>query len=293
MQTQTRTFDRAAEDLGNIVNLGHVNTRIPDQRISTAYYVTALGLTRDPFIMTGTNNMWINAGMSQFHLPTNAPQVLRGTTALVLPDLEALLPRLRAASKELDGTKFAFRELEGAVETFSPWGNRIVCYAPDRARFGPIVLGMAYLEFDVPAGAAAGIARFYRDVLQAQAELLDEREGRVANVQVGEHQYFRFRETDRPLPEFDGNHVQVYFADFSGPHRRLQELGLITEESDRWQYRFSDIVDLDSKRVLYTLEHEVRSMSHPLYGRPLVNRNPQINNNAYAAGHESLAWAMN
>ena len=26
-----RTWDRAAEDLGNIVNLGHVNYRVPDQ----------------------------------------------------------------------------------------------------------------------------------------------------------------------------------------------------------------------------------------------------------------------
>jgi hypothetical protein len=27
----TPTFDRTAEDLGNIVELGHVNVRVPDQ----------------------------------------------------------------------------------------------------------------------------------------------------------------------------------------------------------------------------------------------------------------------
>lgn len=293
MQTQSRAFDRTSEDLGNIVNLGHINTRIPDQRISTAFYVTGLGLTRDPFLMTGTNNMWINVGMSQFHLPTNAPQVIRGTTGLVIPDLESLLHRLKAVSKELEGTKFSFREIEGSVETFSPWGNRIVCHAPDRERFGSIVLGMPYVEFDVPVGSAAGIARFYREVLEAPSQVVEDRAGRYASVLVGEHQHLYYRETDRPIPEYDFHHVQVYLADFSGPHHRLEELGLIAEESDRWQYRFKDLVDLDSRKVLYTIEHEIRSMSHPLYGRPLVNRNPAINNNAYAAGHETLAWAMN
>ncbi|HEX9810024.1 MAG TPA: hypothetical protein VGC25_10555, partial [Alphaproteobacteria bacterium] len=60
-----KSFDRAAEDLGNIVNLGHVNVTVPDQRLATAYYVSALGLTRDPYLLTGTNNMWVNVGMSQ------------------------------------------------------------------------------------------------------------------------------------------------------------------------------------------------------------------------------------
>ncbi len=65
-----RRFDRAAEDVGNIVKLEHVNVRIPDQRLSTLFYVAGLGFTRDPYIMVSTNNMWINMGTSQFHLPT-------------------------------------------------------------------------------------------------------------------------------------------------------------------------------------------------------------------------------
>src|SRR5437868_6889228 len=38
-------YDRTAEDLGNIVEIGHVNTTIPDQRLSTLFYITGLGLT--------------------------------------------------------------------------------------------------------------------------------------------------------------------------------------------------------------------------------------------------------
>ncbi len=44
-----RHYDRAAQDIGNIVNIGHVNVCITDQHVATHYYVSGLGLTRDPF----------------------------------------------------------------------------------------------------------------------------------------------------------------------------------------------------------------------------------------------------
>ena len=64
-----RHYDRTQQDLGNIVELGHVNNRIPDQRLATLFYIAGLGLTRDPVLMTSTDNMWVNVGKSQFHLP--------------------------------------------------------------------------------------------------------------------------------------------------------------------------------------------------------------------------------
>ena len=33
-------FNRAQEDVGNVVMLEHVNTRVPDQSLATAFYVT-------------------------------------------------------------------------------------------------------------------------------------------------------------------------------------------------------------------------------------------------------------
>ena len=89
--------------------------------------------------------------------------------------------------------------------------------------------------------------------------------GRYADVLGRPRAESRFRETDRPIPHYDGHHVQVYVADFSGPHRQLQEKGLISEESDQHQYRFKDIVDPETGAPLFTIEHEVRSMRHPLY----------------------------
>jgi hypothetical protein len=44
--------------------------------------------------------------------------------------------------------------------------------------------------------------------------------------------------------------------------------------------------------VLFTVEHEVRSVTHPMYLRPLVNRNPLLNNRNYAAGREQTPWAI-
>ena len=149
-------FDRTVEDLGNIVELGHVNVTVPDQSLATAYYLMGLGLTRDPYLMAGLENMWVNVGRGQFHLPTRGAQVVRGTTALVLPDLEALLKRLHYAKKFLEGTQFSFREAGDVVETTCPWGNRIRVHAPDPARFGAMRLGMPYVEFDVPGGYRSG-----------------------------------------------------------------------------------------------------------------------------------------
>ncbi|MGO9606708.1 MAG: hypothetical protein ACLQAT_25525 [Candidatus Binataceae bacterium] len=284
------SYDRSTEDLGNIVSLEHVNVTVPDQQLATLFYVAGLGLTRDPFLMTGVSNMWINVGRSQFHLPGNQPQVLRGHVGLVVPDREALLKRLGRVRKRLAETKFDFHEHESFVEAVCPWGNRIRAYQPEK-RFGPMTLGIPYVEFDVPARSANGIARFYREIIGAPAAVSDDEQGRHARVPVGIGQDFIFREIDGPLAPYDGHHVQVYVADFSGPHRRLAERSLVTEESDQHQYRFKDIVDPQTGALLFTIEHEVRSMKHPLYMRPLVNRDPAQSNMNYAPGHDAWNWA--
>jgi len=139
---------------------------------------------------------------------------------------------------------------------------------------------------------ASGITDFYRQVFKTPATVENEAAGRYARVTVGKAQYLHFRETDRPLPDYDGHHLQIYLADFSGPHAWLLKKGLVTEESDQYQYRFQDIVAPDSGKVLFTIEHEVRSMTHPLYARPLVNRNPTQTNRNYAPGYDAQIPGM-
>jgi hypothetical protein len=280
-------FDRTTEDPGNIVELGHVNVRVPDQHLATLFYVTGLGLTRDPYLMTGVTNMWINVGRGQFHLPTGQAQVVGGHIALVVPDLDALRHRLDMVREPLAGTRFSVRETAEFVEATCPWGNRMRCFAPAH-RFGPVNLGMPHVELSVARGTAPGILAFYRDIIGAHAEPGDD--GRHVRVAVGPSQWIILRETDGELPAFDGAHVQVTLHDFSGPYRRLLERGLISQEDDAHQWRFRDIVDPASGRVLATFEHEVRSMRHPMYGRPLVNRNAAQSNVAYVPGQDAWVW---
>ncbi len=284
--------DRRTEDVGNIVEFGHVNLRVPDQQQAIVFYVMGLGLTRDPYLVTGVDNAWINVGTCQFHLPVGPAQVLRGCIGLVMGDLDALVDRLAQVRPRLQGTRFGFDRAAGHVDVSCPWGNRIRVHAPDTQRFGRMTLGMPYVEIDAPPGSAERIGRFYSEVLASPALGGEDAAGVFTRVPAGAGESLVFRETQAPLAAYDGHHVQIAVADFSGVHRRLLERGLVSEESNQSQYRFENITDLDTGEVLVTLEHEVRSMRHPMYARALVNRNPATTNNHYATGHEAAGWRM-
>jgi hypothetical protein len=278
-----QNYDRSLEDVGGIVALEHVNVTIPDQRLSTLFYVVGMGFTRDPFLSVGDENMWINVGQQQFHTPTRAAQVLRGHVGLVLPDLDSLEARLAMVREKLAGTRFAYARDDDHVRVTSPWGNEMRCFAP-APRFGAMVLGMPYVEFTVPQGTAAGIASFYERAFGVAAQVEDG--GTCANVPVGPGQTLLYREHAAPIPPYDGHHIAIYIADFSGPHRFLKEHGLITEESSRHQYRFRTIADPQSGKPLFEIEHEVRSLTHPLWGRAFVNRNPRQTQRDYVPGRD-------
>jgi hypothetical protein len=284
-------YDRTSQDVGNIVALEHVNVKVPDQQVATVFYVVGLGLTRDPYLMPALDNMWINIGQQQFHLPTGEPQVLRGHVGLVIADFDELPGRLAAVKGRLSGTRFEYSVEDKHVRVVSPWGNVIHCHPPGPA-FGEMTLGMPYVEFPVESGAADGIARFYRTAFGAGASVTRNGGGTAARVAVGPRQELVFRETSAPLPAYDGHHLQIYISDFSGPHRWLGERGLVTEESNWYQYRFQDIVDPDTGRVCFTIEHEVRSLLSPLYMRPLVNRNPAQRQPTYQRGRDPFVPGM-
>jgi hypothetical protein len=158
---KVRQYDRAAQTVGNIVHLEHFNVVIPDQRLATLFYVVGLGGTRDPYIFPGLENMWVNFGRTQCHLPSRAvpprAEVLRGTVGLVVPNLDDLEKRLTHAGNEMKRvvpeakTKFAWARKGDVVEATCPWGNRVRCHAPS-SEFGRTELGIVYVDFDVPRG---------------------------------------------------------------------------------------------------------------------------------------------
>jgi len=274
-------FDREAENLGNVTMLEHVNVEIPDQALASNFYLVGCGFTRDPYLFPGTNNMWVNIGKSQFHLPTGDALVLRGHVGIVTPSREQLLDRFAGVQKDLADTKFSFKEHNDCVEATCPWGNRIRCHAPS-SEFGRLDLGIVYVDFDVPAGSADGIARFYGQVMRAPASAAKGR----ATVAVGRNQHLYFSETKEKLPEYDNHHIQIYIADFSTPYEWLRQRDLITMETDANEWRFQWIVDPRDGNKLFQIEHEVRSMKHHLFNRPLVNRNHGITNMTYQYGQD-------
>lgn len=277
-----RTYNRATQDIGNIISMEHVNVTVPDQPLATLFYVNGLGFTRDPFVDFGPANVWINVGDQQFHLPTNSPQVLRGHVGVVVPNLDDLAARLGRIERRLAGTRFSYKRLARRIDVTCPWGNRIACWGP--GEFGDMKLGIPYVELTVPKGTAAAIARFYNEVLQAPATA----KGGLCTVRIGTGQTLRFRETAKAIPEYDGHHIAVYVTNFSAPHEILRQRGSITEESDDHQYRFTDIFDPSTGKPLFQLEHEVRSLFHPMYARHLTNRNPAQSFFTYVRGRDAF-----
>jgi len=288
-----RQHDRAARAVGNIVHLEHFNVVIGDQRLATLFYVVGLGGTRDPYLFMGLENMWVNFGRTQVHLPSRGtqprPEVLRGTAGFVVPNLDDLVKRLEHAGTEMKRiapelpNNFAFQRKGDSVEATCPWGNRVRCHAP-APEFGRTELGLAYVDFDVPPGTADGIARFYNEVMRAPASAAQGR----ATVGIGRDQRLHFTESGAPQPAYDNHHIQIYIADFSTPYEWLKSRDLISMETDADEWRFQWIVDPRDGRKLFQIEHETRSMKHRLFGRPLVNRNHALTNMTYVPGADAF-----
>jgi hypothetical protein len=268
------------------VLLEHVNLTQPDQLLATLFHVVGLGFTRDPFLMVGLDNMWINIGRTQLHLPTRAPQRLRGCIGLTVPWLQQLPARLEQLRPALAHTAFHMQAVGDTLTLRCPWGNTFTVHA---APSGQTLPGIAYVELHVSAGAAAGIARFYAELLGAPAETLATHDGlQLALVRLASGQSLRFVETRLPLPPYDGHHIQLYLDDAGDAHRRMRASGLVRRDQGPGDWRFTDLADPADGRLLYQLEHEMRDLAHPLYGRRLVNRNPGQGVSGYRPGEDEL-----
>lgn len=279
----SQTYDRSTGDVGNIVLLEHINLTVPDIELATAFYVTALGLTRDPYMDFGTFNTWVNAGETQFHLPRGKAQRWRGRIGLVVNNLLDIEAGLRFAQPALEGSEFAIEKTSDEHwQVTCPWGNQLDVRTPGKS--GP-ALGIHYATYPIPEGCAGGVARFYEQIIGSPVTL----DAGRATVHMGRHQQLVFEETNGEIPEYDGHHIAVYLSNFSEPHKQLIEAKRITEESDAHQYRFVDIFDPDSGETIIELEHEVRSLHHPMYNRPLVNRNAGNGFFTFTSGREAFA----
>ena len=267
----TPRFDRDNMDVGNIVFLDHINLCIPDQIAATIFYIEGLGLTRDPYYMVGIDNMWVNVGQQQLHLVTGPPQHFRGYIGLVIPSTDALKRRLDRIEPRLKDTAFAWHDAKDGVTVTCPWGNVFRIFQ-QYERFAK-ALGIPFIHVDVPLGSAEKIFSFYTDILQARALIKDNTDsGKCTEIYAGPAQKIIFCETDQPIEDFDGHHICIYTPNFAEPYHKLESAGLVTTEDNKYQYRFEEIKPPGEKSAVYALQHEVRSLYHPHYLRPLVNR---------------------
>jgi hypothetical protein len=279
------------EDVGNIILLEHVNVQVPAQTVAALFYITGLGLTRDPYLNVGLQNMWVNIGEQQFHLPTRPAQVIDGVIGLVMPEIDCVRERLISIEEPLKETKFSWSSGGEHLDVTGPWGNRFRCHRAG-GHFGDMELGIAYVEFRVPQGTAAAIARFYESVFEAPATVRSDSDGSLAKIKGGRNQSLLFREVQRPVAPYEGHHVAVYVAKFSSAFNFLKGRNLISEDVNNHQFRFKEIIDLDSGKTVYHLEHEVRSLYHPMFGRRFVNRNPHQSQRNYGRGRDGLIGSI-
>lgn len=277
----------AEEDVGNIILLEHVNVEVPDQLLATLFYVVGLGFTRDPYLNTGLNNMWINVGEQQFHLPTRKAQVINGHIGLVVPDIEALQNRLATVEEGARGTRFRWSRSGNDILATCPWGNEFHCYQAGSA-FGDMAIGIPYVEFLVPPTTAESIVSFYDRIFKAPGTIAGDQNGKIGRVKIGRNQELVFRETQQHLSPYDGHHIAIYVANFSTGYGFLKERGLITEDVGNHQFRFKNIVDPTQGKPVFFLEHEVRSLHHPMFQRFFVNREPKQSQRAYKRGRDAL-----
>mmetsp|Transcript_22881 Transcript_22881/g.54148 ORF Transcript_22881/g.54148 Transcript_22881/m.54148 type:complete len:149 (-) Transcript_22881:1942-2388(-) len=133
---------------------------------------------------------------------------------------------------------------------------------------------MPEVTINVPhEGNMAGIARFYRELVGAEAT--EEEGGDEVRVRCGPRQMLRFRRVAAGTSvEHSDYHLSMYVSDFPGMFQRMEALNLIyvnprfkrkaeTLEQAQTQcmFRVKDIVDPAQPEAApsIVLEHEIRS----------------------------------
>lgn len=258
-------------DLGSVVSLDHVNLRVSDQGLATLYFLEGLGLTRDPYRMNGTGNMWVNIGAQQFHLPTTRPTPFPGEVGLIVPDLGEVRKRLERVEPKLKDTGFSWKDGKASVATTDPWGRRIRLH-PAGALPAMMNLALAYVELWVPPGTARAIGDFYEQVLEVPVKHNGGGKSAQVAVTMGPHQTMRFVERRDAPCDAHNNHVAVYLTRYREIYGRMSKRRILMEKDRFEQFRFNRILDLKTGKPVMEFEHEMRSLFHGDYGRPLVNR---------------------
>lgn len=216
----------------------HVNLNVPDVEVARTFYVRGLGGVENP---VGTNHrqLHVNAGASQFHLPTQlsvekaepvtVPQVWPGVITLwTTEDLWSVQTRLLGqvgaeAEIKMDPMLWPGRVQhsgEAELHACCPWGNRFVlrrvppgfAVAGRHAGGHGALVAMPSVMLEVKPGAAAVIADFYSRILCCAAACEQGPVGEMCTVTFDQGQTLVFKETEAapPADAYDRDEASAY-----------------------------------------------------------------------------------
>ena len=146
--------------------------------------------------------------------------------------------------------------------------------------------GIDYVEIKCPQNTADKIALFYDSVLDATTFVVEHNNSKVAIIAFGNvdengrpSQSLLFRETSEVIPRYDGHHLAMYVgtnaADFEQAFKNANTVGIVwvnprfsdnvmsLDGAREWkQFRFKNIVEMETGETILELEHEIRSIEH-------------------------------
>eukprot|EP00884_Botryococcus_braunii_P020811 jgi/Botrbrau1/7413/Bobra.0112s0013.1 len=301
--------DPTSQDVGGLIHLEYVKLEVPDLEIARLFYAEGLGLTADPGTLASDRGrpqvVWYNIGRQQFHIVKRGVQRTPGFVELVLPDLDIVEEQLHDVRPLLAGTDFWFDRVadkaDGSDELLvrDPWGQRFTIHKPSPAF--PFKMGISGLNLPCRMGLSHDIGIFYKFMFNARVQFVDDE---LCIVQAGPGCQLIFVEdpdvSDHQIA-YEGCQLGVYVGNFSEAFQAIESAGLVLADFDyrelsasmeaaleKREFQFQDIVVLrgppaaangnsdngvlPSRTQLYRLHHEVKSLYHPRFMRPLFNR---------------------
>ena len=260
-------------EIGAVTHFEHVNFSVPDQGPAMLFFCEGLGFTRDPTRMVGTRNMWINAGRQQFHMPRGEAIPFPGEVGVSVKDIKRVHRNMKRIACELKGTEFSIKEVGKTLTCTSPWGHVLRVHQAGQLS-GRMPQAISYVNFWVPVGTAKTIADFYEKMVYAPTEVAKRGKHAMAVVTVGANQHFHFIER----PDYESvdhpNHVAIYVTRYREMYRQFKAKKMLMRPDVEEQFRFEKIFNPRSGKIVFSFEHEVRSLYHPDYLKPLTNRVP-------------------
>jgi len=256
---------------------------------------------------------WINLGLQQFHVPIGEKdtpdQVVRGSIGLdyTREELPKLRRRLQAAGVNVI-VDYCKESLHPLLRFKGPNGNAFIVHGINNpALLGPLTsmcsksspclpggrssgLGIRFIDFNLPHGTADIVAEFYEKIFHATIERPSPTS---VQIHIGQCQSLRFHEigSSEVLQNYDGHHIALYTNRFPEIYGRAYRLGAIYENPrfphltygsldnalSHNEFRVRDVVDPRTGQVVFSLEHEVRSLNHQGFGctlRAVVSQKP-------------------